>query len=580
MSTKYNMKNPGVRRILQEYKTIRKGAYDDQFVAEPLEDDIFEWHFTIKGPDATDFQGGKYHGKLLLPSEYPFKPPSLMFSNQNGRFEIDKKICLSFTSYHPESWRPSWGIHTLLLAVISFLPTNGKDGSIGSIDLPSEEKKYLAIKSNKYVCPGCNTKLSEILNSTEPVPTSDIKLLLESSEEKKVSSNTTEPKSKETTSDTDNTPKNEIDPIANSEPSVNEKNEAAINHTVLDTVNKKQIDEKPITQQNELQNRGKQSTSYSPENNPRPETGLYKYQIQTQRDFNMKKVNEIEVCTKDPNMNLNPIVYLNIQSSIYFKELYSLKTYHEVLSEIQQKVTNIDPFLKGTTVSTAFCLLYKFWTLKLTYKQIMGLLNNKDCVFAKGIGMLYLRYVATPETLWDWFEPLFDDEEEILLTRSPRPRSMTIGELARELLTTNKFLTTTLPRIPVPIQRNFEKKFQEYDKDEENYSDDDHKNYNERARTSRDRDNRKEYSRSRDRYRNKSRSRSRSRKYRSRSRESDRYQRRDIKDKRDRYDYGKTGSKEYNSSYRKSDDKAYKGRSSGYTKEEERYDEFGRLKKK
>ena len=38
----------------------------------------------------------------MLPSGYPFKPPNIYFLNENGRFEIRKKICLSFSAYHPE----------------------------------------------------------------------------------------------------------------------------------------------------------------------------------------------------------------------------------------------------------------------------------------------------------------------------------------------------------------------------------------------------------------------------------------------------------------------------------------------
>jgi len=26
----------------------------------------------------------------------------------NGRFEVGRKICLSVSDFHPESWRPSW----------------------------------------------------------------------------------------------------------------------------------------------------------------------------------------------------------------------------------------------------------------------------------------------------------------------------------------------------------------------------------------------------------------------------------------------------------------------------------------
>jgi len=43
-----------------------------------FQENIFEWQFAIRGPRDTEFEGGIYHGRIQLPSEYPFKPPSFM----------------------------------------------------------------------------------------------------------------------------------------------------------------------------------------------------------------------------------------------------------------------------------------------------------------------------------------------------------------------------------------------------------------------------------------------------------------------------------------------------------------------
>ena len=69
-----------------------------------------------------------------------------MYFQPNGRFETGKKICLSISGYHPETWQPSWSIRTALLAIIGFMPTPSK-GTIGSLDYPPEERKKLAKKS-------------------------------------------------------------------------------------------------------------------------------------------------------------------------------------------------------------------------------------------------------------------------------------------------------------------------------------------------------------------------------------------------------------------------------------------------
>ncbi|CAL8071374.1 unnamed protein product [Calicophoron daubneyi] len=148
----YNTRNPAVKRLLKEAQELAEPT--ELFYARPLEDNLFEWHFTIRGPEDTEFAGGIYHGRILLPSEYPMKPPNIVLLTPNGRFETHRKICLSISGYHPESWRPSWSVRTALLAIIGFMPTHGA-GAIGSLDQPADERRALARRSQSYVCETC-----------------------------------------------------------------------------------------------------------------------------------------------------------------------------------------------------------------------------------------------------------------------------------------------------------------------------------------------------------------------------------------------------------------------------------------
>ncbi|KAL2921179.1 Ubiquitin-conjugating enzyme E2 32 [Bienertia sinuspersici] len=144
---KYNLKNPAVKRILQEVKEMQSNPSDD-FMSLPLEENIFEWQFAIRGPCDTEFEGGVYHGRIQLPSDYPFKPPSFMLLTPNGRFETQTKICLSISNHHPEHWQPSWSVRTALVALIAFMPT-APNGALGSLDYKKEERRDLAIKSRE-----------------------------------------------------------------------------------------------------------------------------------------------------------------------------------------------------------------------------------------------------------------------------------------------------------------------------------------------------------------------------------------------------------------------------------------------
>nr|DAD27126.1 TPA_asm: hypothetical protein HUJ06_028594 [Nelumbo nucifera] len=110
----------------------------------PLKENIFEWQFAIRGPRDTEFEGGIYHGWIQLPAEYPFQPPTFMFT-PDGRFETQTKICLSISNDHPEHWQPSWSMRTALVALIAFMPTNPD----GGLDYKKEERRALAIKSRE-----------------------------------------------------------------------------------------------------------------------------------------------------------------------------------------------------------------------------------------------------------------------------------------------------------------------------------------------------------------------------------------------------------------------------------------------
>ncbi|PWA89804.1 ubiquitin-conjugating enzyme 32 [Artemisia annua] len=176
MGDKYNMKNPSVKRILQEVKEMQSNPSHD-FMSLPLEENIFEWHFAIRGPSDTEFEGGIYHGRIQLPSEYPFKPPSFMLLTPNGRFETQTKICLSISNHHPEHWQPSWSVRTALTALIAFMPTS-PNGALGSLDYKKEERRILAVKSResapKFGTPDRQKLIDEIheymISKAPPVP--------------------------------------------------------------------------------------------------------------------------------------------------------------------------------------------------------------------------------------------------------------------------------------------------------------------------------------------------------------------------------------------------------------------------
>ncbi|KFQ02157.1 Ubiquitin-conjugating enzyme E2 J1, partial [Leptosomus discolor] len=158
--SRFELSLSAVKRLMKEAAELKDPT--DHYHAQPLEDNLFEWHFTVRGPPDSDFDGGIYHGRIVLPPEYPMKPPSIILLTANGRFEVGKKICLSISGHHPETWQPSWSIRTALLAIIGFMPTKG-EGAIGSLDYTPEERRALAKKSQDFCCEMCGTAMKTAL---------------------------------------------------------------------------------------------------------------------------------------------------------------------------------------------------------------------------------------------------------------------------------------------------------------------------------------------------------------------------------------------------------------------------------
>lgn len=149
----FNAKSPTIKRILQESRDLTRNP-DASLTAAPLEDNLFEWHFTLAGPPSSAFESGIYHGRIILPPSYPLRPPMFRFLTPSGRFEVNREICLSISGHHEETWQPAWGIRTALCAIRAFMESDAK-GQIGGIDCPENVRRAMARESRSWKCGVC-----------------------------------------------------------------------------------------------------------------------------------------------------------------------------------------------------------------------------------------------------------------------------------------------------------------------------------------------------------------------------------------------------------------------------------------
>jgi len=139
--------NQAFKRLTREYVDIVKNPVP--FIkAKPLESNILEWHYVLTGPPESPYEGGEYHGKLIFPSEYPYKPPAIKMLTPNGRFQIDYRLCLTMSDYHPGLWNPAWSVSTILTGLLSFMLEDKP--TTGSINTTTEEKRRLSKNSHYY----------------------------------------------------------------------------------------------------------------------------------------------------------------------------------------------------------------------------------------------------------------------------------------------------------------------------------------------------------------------------------------------------------------------------------------------
>lgn len=137
------------RRLTRELKSIQKKPLTNPNVyTTPLESNLLEWHYVIEGSDDTPYEGGFYWGKLIFPKQYPLKPPSVMMLTPNGRFKTGRRLCLSMSDYHPESWNPMWSVSTIITGLISFMAESS--ATLGSIESTPAEKKTYARHSLEF----------------------------------------------------------------------------------------------------------------------------------------------------------------------------------------------------------------------------------------------------------------------------------------------------------------------------------------------------------------------------------------------------------------------------------------------
>ena len=111
------MQNVSKNRIIRELEDFKKNAENSDIEVNLVESDIFHWKGSIKGPKDTCYSGGLFFIDILIPTDYPYKPPKMKFDTKIWHPNISSQtgaICLDILK---NEWSPALSIRTALLSL-------------------------------------------------------------------------------------------------------------------------------------------------------------------------------------------------------------------------------------------------------------------------------------------------------------------------------------------------------------------------------------------------------------------------------------------------------------------------------
>jgi ubiquitin-conjugating enzyme E2 D/E len=109
-----------LRRLQREYTEIQQDPPANCTAGPANDTDFFNWDAMIFGPSDSPYSGGLFHLTIRFPSDYPFKPPIIVFKTKIYHPNINSAggICLDILK---NQWSPALTISKVLLSILSLL---------------------------------------------------------------------------------------------------------------------------------------------------------------------------------------------------------------------------------------------------------------------------------------------------------------------------------------------------------------------------------------------------------------------------------------------------------------------------
>lgn len=128
--------DPIRNRIMKEYDDLKKNEKENTVTVWMIDNNIRHWKGNIKGPIDTCYQGGVFIIDIVIPDDYPFKPPKMKFDTKIWHPNISSvtgAICLDILK---NEWTPALTIRTALISLQALMcapvPDDPQDAQVAS----------------------------------------------------------------------------------------------------------------------------------------------------------------------------------------------------------------------------------------------------------------------------------------------------------------------------------------------------------------------------------------------------------------------------------------------------------------
>ena len=115
-----------LKRLQKEIVDIAKDPPANCSAGPESGEDTYHWLASIMGPEGSPYAGGIFQLDIHFPTDYPFKPPKIVFKTKiyHPNINSNGNICLDILK---DQWSPALTITKVLLSISSLLTDANPD---------------------------------------------------------------------------------------------------------------------------------------------------------------------------------------------------------------------------------------------------------------------------------------------------------------------------------------------------------------------------------------------------------------------------------------------------------------------